>query len=95
MTEKRIVCITDVCSSIFAGGDAPKKHFSFCCDRHVLQSAPFTNMGSVVEVFSDLTLWVKIKSTIAKVNQNTAAYNKGDCRKNLQSPLFVYYGKLK
>ena len=36
MTEKRIVCITDVCSSIFAGGDAPKKHFSFeqteeCC----------------------------------------------------------------
>lgn len=36
MTEKRIVYITDVCSSIFAGGDAPKKHFSFeqteeCC----------------------------------------------------------------
>ena len=36
MTEKRIVCITDVCSSIFAGGDAPKKQFSFeqtedCC----------------------------------------------------------------
>lgn len=39
-------------------------------DMSVLQSAPFTNMGSVVEVFSDLTLWMKIKNTIQKININ-------------------------
>ena len=39
-------------------------------DMSVLQSAPFTNMGSVVEVFSDLTLWMKIKGTIQKININ-------------------------
>lgn len=36
----------------------------------LLDSAPFTNMGSVVEVFSDLTLWMKIKDTIQKININ-------------------------
>ena len=39
-------------------------------DMSVLQSAPFTNMGSVVEVFSDLTLWMKINNTIQKININ-------------------------
>ena len=36
----------------------------------LLDSAPFTNMGSVVEGFSDLTLWMKIKGTIQKININ-------------------------
>lgn len=36
MSDNRKVCIDDVCSSIFAGGDAPKNHFSLeqteeCC----------------------------------------------------------------
>ena len=48
-------------------------HNGMITDMSVLQDAPFTNMGSIVEVFTDLTLWMRIKNTIAKVNQNAAA----------------------
>lgn len=40
-------------------------------DLSVLQDAPFTNQGSVVEVFSDnITLWNGIRDTIRKINAN-------------------------
>ena len=48
-------------------------HNGMITDMSVLQDEPFTNMGSIVEVFTDLTLWLRIKNTIAKVNQNAAA----------------------
>lgn len=35
--------------------------------------AAFTDRGSVVEVFTDLSLWAKIKHAIDSINANTAA----------------------
>ena len=42
-------------------------------DLSVLQEAPFTDQGSIVEVFADLTLWYRIKQTIDMINANAAA----------------------
>ena len=39
-------------------------------DMSVLQEPPFTDQGSVVEVFTDLTLWLGIKAVIDKINAN-------------------------
>ena len=39
----------------------------------VLQEPPFTDQGSIVEVFTDLSLWAGIKSVIDKINANAAA----------------------
>ena len=42
-------------------------------DLSVLQDAPFTDNGSIVEVFSDITLWYGIKRIIDSINANAAA----------------------
>ena len=42
-------------------------------DLSVLQEAPFTDQGSIVEVFTDLTVWFGIKSVIDQINANAAA----------------------
>lgn len=42
-------------------------------DMSVLQEAPFTNQGSIVEVFTDVSLWLGIKSIIDSINANAAA----------------------
>lgn len=42
-------------------------------DLSVLQEAPFTDQGSIVEVFTDLALWHRIKRTIDLINANAAA----------------------
>ena len=42
-------------------------------DLSVLQEPPFTDKGSIVEVFTDLSLWAGIKSVIDKINANAAA----------------------
>ena len=42
-------------------------------DLSVLQDAPFTDNGSIVEVFTDLTLWIGIKSVIERINNNAIA----------------------
>ena len=39
-------------------------------DLSVLQGPPFTNQGSVVEVFTDLAVWAGIKKTIERINAN-------------------------
>ena len=39
-------------------------------DMSVLQGPPFTDQGSIVDIFSDLSLWMKIKKTIDQVNAN-------------------------
>ena len=39
-------------------------------DFSVLQEAPFTDQGSVVEVFQDQTVWKGIKQAIAAINAN-------------------------
>ena len=42
-------------------------------DLTVLQDAPFTDHGSIVEVFADLSLWVGIKRAIDRINANALA----------------------
>ena len=42
-------------------------------DLSVLQEPPFTDQGSVVEVFTDISLWLGIKAVIDKINANAAA----------------------
>ena len=42
-------------------------------DLSVLQEPPFTDRGSIVEIFTDLTLWSGIKSVIDKINANAVA----------------------
>ena len=42
-------------------------------DMSVLQEAPFTDRGSIVEVFTDISIWLGIRSVIEKINANAAA----------------------
>ena len=39
-------------------------------DLSVLQEAPFTDQGSIVEVFTDLAVWMGIRKVIDQVNEN-------------------------
>ena len=48
-------------------------HNGLMKDLSVLQDAPFTDNGSIVEVFTDLTLWMGIKRVIDKINANALA----------------------
>ena len=48
-------------------------HNGLMKDLSVLQDAPFTDNGSIVEVFTDLTLWVGIKRVIDRINANALA----------------------
>ena len=42
-------------------------------DLSVLQESPFTDQGSIVDVFTDLTLWMAIRKTIDQINANAVA----------------------
>ena len=48
-------------------------HNGMLKDFSVLQESPFTDRGSVVEVFTDLTVWMGIKKVIDSINANAAA----------------------
>ena len=48
-------------------------HNGMMKDLSVLQEPPFTDRGSIVEVFTDLSLWQGIKSVIDRINSNAAA----------------------
>ena len=48
-------------------------HNGILKDLSVLQEAPFTDRGSVVDVFTDLSVWMKIRNAIEKVNANAVA----------------------
>lgn len=48
-------------------------HNGMLKDLSVLQESPFTDQGSIVEVFTDMSLWAGIKSVIDKINANAAA----------------------
>lgn len=45
-------------------------HNGMMKDLSVLQEAPFTDQGSVVEVFTDLAVWMGIRKVIDQVNEN-------------------------
>lgn len=42
-------------------------------DLSVLQETPFTDQGSIVEVFTDLSVWLGIRKVIEQVNANAVA----------------------
>ena len=48
-------------------------HNGMLKDFSVLQEAPFTDQGSVVEIFKDITVWMGIKRVIDSINANAAA----------------------
>ena len=48
-------------------------HNGMMKDLSVLQEPPFTDQGSIVEVFTDLSLWMGIKNVIDRINNNAAA----------------------
>ena len=48
-------------------------HNGMMKDLSVLQEPPFTDQGSIVEVFTDLTVWAAIRKAIDSVNANAAA----------------------
>ena len=41
-------------------------------DLSVLQEPPFTDQGSVVEIFTDLSIWARVKTAIDHINANAA-----------------------
>ena len=45
-------------------------HNGMMKDLSVLQNSPFTDQGSIVEVFTDLSVWAGIRKTIEQVNAN-------------------------
>ena len=42
-------------------------------DLSVLQEAPFTDQGRVVDIFTDLNVWMGIRKVIDQINANAAA----------------------
>ena len=42
-------------------------------DLSVLQDTPFTDQGSIVDIFTDLNVWNGIRSIIQKINENAVA----------------------
>ena len=48
-------------------------HNGMMKDMSVLREPPFTDQGSIVDVFSDLTVWQNIRKIIDQINANAAA----------------------
>ncbi len=48
-------------------------HNGMMKDMSVLQESPFTDYGSVVDIFTDMTVWLGIRKVIEGINANAAA----------------------
>ena len=48
-------------------------HNGMMKDLSVLQESPFTDKGSVVELFDDLNVWMGIRKVIDQINANAVA----------------------
>ena len=48
-------------------------HNGMLKDLSVLQESPFTDQGSIVDIFTDLNVWLGIRKTIEQVNANALA----------------------
>ena len=48
-------------------------HNGIMKDLSVLQESPFTDRGSVVDIFTDLTVWNGIRKVIDRINANAVA----------------------
>lgn len=47
-------------------------HNGIMKDLSVLQKSPFTDKGSVVEIFTDMSVWMEIRKVIDQINDNAA-----------------------
>ena len=45
-------------------------HNGIMKDLSVLQESPFTDKGSVVEIFTDMSVWMEIRKVIEQINAN-------------------------
>ena len=48
-------------------------HNGMMKDLSVLQESQFTDQGSVVEIFTDLNVWMGIRKVIESINDNAIA----------------------
>ena len=48
-------------------------HNGLMKDLSVLQEAPFTDQGSIVDIFTDMSVWLGIRAVIDKINANAIA----------------------
>ena len=48
-------------------------HNGMLKDFSVIQESPFTDKGSVVEIFIDMNVWMGIRKVIETINKNAAA----------------------
>ena len=48
-------------------------HNGMMKDLSVLQESPFTDCGSVVEIFTDMNVWLGIRNVIETINANAVA----------------------
>lgn len=48
-------------------------HNGMMKDFSVLQESPFTDRGSVVEIFTDMSVWMEIRQVIEQINANAVA----------------------
>lgn len=48
-------------------------HNGMLKDFSVLQESPFTDQGSIVEIFTDMSIWMGIRKVIETINANAAA----------------------
>ena len=48
-------------------------HNGMMKDLSVLQESPFTDQGSIVEIFTDMNMWMGIRKVIDNINANAAA----------------------
>lgn len=47
-------------------------HNGIMKDLSVLQESPFTDKGSVVEIFTNMSVWMEIRKVIDQINANAA-----------------------
>ena len=48
-------------------------HNGMLKDLSVLQESPFTDQASIVDIFTDLSVWMGIRGVIDQINANAAA----------------------
>lgn len=48
-------------------------HNGIMKDLSALQESPFTDQGSIVEIFTDVSVWMGIRKVIDTINANVAA----------------------
>ena len=48
-------------------------HNGIMKDLSALQESPFTDQGSIVEIFTDVSEWMGIRKVIDTINANAAA----------------------